>query len=238
MDVRDLSTPDILHSLSKNSDVRTYVMYGSSHNKATVSMLCKEYGKGVVILHGNERSGEPVNDSFADVITLSAKAVFVTGDPARRFLMEKGISAPIGFFECPIASLSRKSKKSDPLDVVYITTGTGIDIKHISELQNSSYTIRVHDLSTISGDSLRSLYQDLANTTYIVSDSFVFDKPARHLGKHFFYVGIDVLDYENLGISTHMVSKKLDILDYVKQKWKPVQIKNDQYGLQSLLTKL
>ena len=99
----------------------------------------------------------------------------------------------------------------------------------------NKYSFYLHDLSQGIPTNIDNLYGELNASKNIVSDSFLFDVVGHFMGKHFFYVGEDVLMIDNLGISTHIIDKKLELHDYLKQSWRTLPEVNPQYGIQSLL---
>jgi hypothetical protein len=234
-DVRGKSTIETIHFFSQNPNIKSVINYGGSLRKLTVASLCKEYELLFINLHGNERVGELDTESFLDTISSLAHQNFVSGDLARTFLMDEGIKTPIGFFECPITHLCRKSQNVEPFDVLYISTSSNTIDLHERELIRHKYKYKVFDLSTELPENWKELYSYLRGAKYIVSDLFIFDRPSRNLNKHFFYLGGDVLDFQNLGISTHLVSKKFELHDYLKQSWSPLQDVNQKWGLEPLL---
>ena len=236
-DAKNKSIVDTIQFFSQNPPSRV-INYGGSHHKLQVALLCKEYKFPFVNLHGNERMGERDSTKFLDTISHLAYQNYVVSDLARTFLLEEGIQTPIGVFECPITNLARKSVVSDELDVVYISENIDKLQKQQYELSKHRYKLRIYDYSDGNPENWKQLYSDLRNTKYIVSDCFMFDKPARFLNKHFFYIGSDILEYTNLGISTHLVSKKLELHDYFKQSWSELTDINPKLGLQSLLQTL
>jgi hypothetical protein len=162
----------------------------------------------------------------------------VSGDPARTFLLDQGIKTPIGFFECPITHLSRKSQNVEPFDILYIS-GDPVNIdRHEREMIRHKHKYKVFDLSNGLPQNWKEIYSYIRGAKHIVSDLFIFDKPSRNLNKHFFYFGADVLDFQNLGISTHIMSKKLELHDYLKQSWSPLQDVNQKWGLEPLMNLL
>ena len=237
-DVRGKSTIDTIHFFSQNPTIKSVVNYGGSLRKLTVATLCKEYELLFINLHGNERIGELDTESFLPTISSLAYQNFVSGDPARRFLLDQSIKTPIGCFECPITYLTRKSQNVESFDILYIS-GDSVKIDlHERELILHKYKYKVFDLSKGLPQNWKEIYLHLRGTKYIVSDLFIFDRPSRNLNKHFFYFGGDVLDTQNLGISTHIMSKKLELHDYLKQSWRPLQDANPKWGLEPLMNLL
>jgi hypothetical protein len=237
-DVKDKSTIDTIHFFSQNPTIKSVVNYGGSLRKLTVATLCKEYELLFINLHGNERIGELDTESFLDTISSLAYQNFVSGDPAKTFLLDQGIKTPIGFFECPITHLTRKSQNVEPFDILYIS-GDPVKIDlHEREMIRHKYKYKVFDFSNGLPHNWKEIYSYLHTTKYIVSDLFIFDRPSRNLNKHFFYFGGDVLDVQNLGISTHIMSKKLELHDYLKQSWRPLEDVNPKWGLEPLMNLL
>ena len=234
----DMSNEEILNHLVNTPNINTYIIHGFSKNKSLLSLMCGDYGKRTIVLYGNERNGDIRDDSFVDVINATGWSHFVSGDPARTFLLEKHIQTHIGFFECPITHLCRKSQNVEPFDILYIS-GDPVNIdRHERELIRHKYKYKVFDLSNGLPRNWNEIYSYLRTTKYIVSDLFIFDRPSRNLNKHFFYFGGDVLDTQNLGISTHIMSKKLELHDYLKQSWRPLQDVNPKWGLEPLMNLL
>lgn len=233
-DVGGKTIVDTIQFFTQNPPSRV-INYGGSHHKLQVALLCKEYNFPFINLHGNERMGERDSTRFLETISHTAYQNYVVSDSARTFLLNEGIQTPIGVFECPITHLARKSEVSEKLDVVYVSQDSDRLQKQKYELSKHRYKIKIYDCSTGNSEDWNRLYSDLRNTKYIVSDSFIFDKPARFLNKHFFYIGSDVLEYTNLGVSTHLVSKKLELHDYFKQSWSELKDINPKLGLQSLV---
>ena len=237
-DVNDKSTIDTIHFFSQNPTIKSVVNYGGSLRKLTVASLCKEYELLFINLHGNERIGELDTESFLPTISSLAYQNFVCGDPASRFLLDEGIKTPIGYFECPITHLCRKSQNVEQFDILY-TSGDPVKIDlHERELIRHKYKYKVFDFSNGLPQNWKEIYSYLRTSKYIVSDLFIFDRPSRNLNKHFFYFGGDVLDVQNLGISTHIMSKKLELHDYLKQSWSPLQDVNPKWGLEPLMNLL
>jgi hypothetical protein len=236
--ITGMTTPEVLYQLSQYPTVKTYVMYGVSPIKLSTAILCKEYGKQLVTIHGNETSGDPYHDSYGSSINLLASSHFVCADGARTFLLDRGIETPIGLFECPITHLARKAQDTGNTQVVYIGTNLSKLKAHESELKTHGHGYKTFDFSNGLPEDWKSIYGYLKSASHIVSDMFIFDKPARYLSKHFFYFGDDVLDVTNLGISTHIVSKKLELHDYLKQSWSRLEDVNKRYGITPLLNLL
>jgi hypothetical protein len=237
-DVRSKSTIETIHFFSQNPGIKKVINYGGSLRKLTVATLCKEYELLFINLHGNERVGELDTELFLPTISSLAYQNFVSGDPARTFLLDQGIKTPIGFFECPITHLSRKSQNVEPFDILYIS-GDPVNIdRHEREMIHHKHKYKVFDLSNGLPQNWKEIYSYIRGAKYIVSDLFIFDKPSRDLNKHFFYFGADVLDFQNLGISTHIMSKKLELHDYLKQSWSPLQDVNQKWGLEPLMNLL
>jgi hypothetical protein len=234
-DVRGKSTIDTIHFFSQNPTIKSVVNYGGSLRKLTVATLCKEYELLFINLHGNERIGELDTESFLPTISSLAYQNFVSGDPAKTFLLDQGIKTPIGFFECTITHLTRKSQNVEPFDILYIS-GDKVSIdRHEREFLKNKVSYRVFDYSDGLTENWKTFYSLFNTAKMIVSDSFIFDTPSRYLNKHFFYLGSDVLNYSNLGKSTHLISKKLELHDYIKQSWRTLEDINPKHGLQSLL---
>ena len=237
-DVSNKSTIDTIHFFSQNPTIKKVVNYGGSLRKLTVATLCKEYELLFINLHGNERMGELDTESFLDTICSLAYQNFVTGDTAKGFLLGKGIETPIGFFECPITHLCRKSQNVEPFDILYIS-GNPVSIDtHERELIRHKYRYKVFDFSEGLPQNWKEIYSYIRGAKYIVSDLFIFDRVSRNLNKHFFYFGGDVLDQENLGISTHIMTKKLELHDYLKQSWVTLPEVNNKWGLEPLMNLL
>ena len=234
-DTAGKSTVDMIHFLSQHNDISSVVNYGGSHQKMSFAMLCKEYEQKFINLHGEERDSGNNGLSFLGTISRLAYKNLVVSDPARTFLLNEGVQTPIGVFECPITCLTRKSQNVEPFDILYIS-GDKVSIdRHERELLKNKVSYRVFDYSDGLPQNWKDIYSILNTAKMIVSDSFVFDKPSRFLNKHFFYLGSDVLERSNLGKSTHLVSKKLELHDYIKQSWRTLEDINPKHGLQSLL---
>lgn len=234
-DTAGKSTVDMIHFLSQHNDISSVVNYGGSHQKMSFAMLCKEYEQKFINLHGEERDSGNNGLSFLGTISRLAYQNYVVSDPARTFLLDEGIETPIGIFECPITHLTRKSQNVEPFDILYIS-GDKVSIdRHERELLKNKMTYRVFDYSDGLPENWKSIYPLLNTAKMIVSDSFMFDKPSRYLNKHFFYLGKEILDQSNLGISTHTVSHKLELHDYLTKSWSKLEYINPKYGLQSLL---
>jgi hypothetical protein len=237
-DVRGKSTIDAIHFFSQNPTIKSVVNYGGSLRKLTVASLCKEYELLFINLHGNERGGDSVIESVLGTISSLAYQNFVSGDVARAFLLENGVETPIGFFECPITHLARKSKDLEPIDVVYIGTDKVKISVHEKELKKHKHKYKAFDLSEGLPPDWKDIYSYMKNTKYVVSDLFVFDKPSRYMNKHFFYFGDHIFDGQNLGKSTHTMSKKFELHDYLKQSWSPLENINQKWGLEPLINLL
>lgn len=234
-DTAGKSTVDMIHFLSQHNDISSVVNYGGSHQKMSFAMLCKEYEQKFINLHGEERDSGNNGLSFLGTISRLAHQNYVVSDPARTFLLDEGIETPIGVFECPITHLSRKSQNVESFDILYIS-GDKVSIdRHEREFLKNKISYRVFDYSDGLPETWRNIYSLLNTAKMIVSDSFIFDKPTRYLNKHMFYLGSEVLEYSNLGKSTHLVSKKLELHDYIKQSWRTLEDINQRYGLQSLI---
>lgn len=149
--------------------------------------------------------------------------------------MNEGIETPVGVFECPITNLARKSKSVESFDVLYICRDKEQIKLHTNELSIKKYSFKIFDYSDGLPGNWNEIYSHLNSAKMIVSDSFIFDKPTRYLNKHMFFTGKDVLTSDNLGKSTHTVSKKLELHDYLKQSWSPLENINSRHGLQPLL---
>lgn len=235
-DTTGKSTVEMLHFLGQNPNINRVINYGGSYRKMSFAMLCKEYEQKFINLHGDERDTQDNGISFLDIISRLAYQNYVVSDPARTFLLDEGIQTPIGIFECPITHLSRKSQNVEPFDILYIS-GDKVSIdRHERELLKNKISYRVFDYSDGLPQNWKTIYSLINTAKMIVSDSFMFDKPSRYLNKHMFYLGSGVLDYSNLGKSTHLVSKKLELHDYIKQSWRTLEDINPKHGLQSLLT--
>lgn len=235
-DIAGKSTVDMIHFLSQHNDISSVVNYGGSHQKMSFAMLCKEYEQKFINLHGEERDSGNNGLSFLGTISRLAYQNYVVSDSARTFLLDEGIQTPIGVFECPITHLSRKSQNVEPFDILYIS-GNKISIdRHEREFLKNKVSYRIFDYSENLPENWKSIYSLINTAKMIVSDSFIFDKPSRYLNKHMFYLGSSVLDYSNLGKSTHLISKKLELHDYIKQSWRTLEDINPKHGLQSLLT--
>ena len=234
-DTAGKSSVDMIHFLGQNPNINRVVNYGGSHQKMMFAMLCREYEQKFINLHGEERDSGDNGISFLDVISRLAYQNYVVSDGARTFLLNEGLQTPIGVFECPITCLTRKSQNVEPFDILYIS-GDKVSIdRHEREFLKNKTSYRVFDYSGGLPQNWKDIYSILNTARMIVSDSFVFDKPSRFLNKHFFYLGSDVLERSNLGKSTHLVSKKLELHDYIKQSWRTLEDINPKHGLQSLL---
>jgi hypothetical protein len=234
-DANGKSTIDIIHFLSQNPTIKSIINYGGSHTKMSFAMLCKEYEQKFINLHGNERDNGDNGMSYLDTISRLAYQNYVVSDVARTFLLDEGIKTPIGIFECPITHLCRKSQNVEPFDILYISGDKDSIDRHERELLKNKVSYRVFDYSDGLSENWKTFYSLFNTAKMIVSDSFIFDTPSRYLNKHFFYLGSDVLDYSNLGKSTHLISKKLELHDYIKQSWRTLEDINPKHGLQSLL---
>ena len=230
------STVDMIHFLSQHGDISSVISYGGSHQKMSFAMLCKEYEQKFINLHGEERDNGNNGLSFSGTISRLAYQNYVVSDPARRFLLDEGIKTPIGIFECPITHLTRKSQIVEPFDILYISGDKVAIDRHERELLKNKTSYRVFDYSDGLPQNWKTIYSLLNTAKFIISDSFVFDKPSRYLNKHLFFIGNEILDTTHLGISTHSVSHKLELHDYIKQTWSTLQDINPKHGLQSLLT--
>lgn len=237
-DTAGKSTVDMIHFLSQHNDISSVVNYGGSHQKMSFAMLCKEYEQKFINLHGEERDSGNNGLSFLGTISRLAYQNYVVSDPARTFLLDEGIETPIGVFECPITHLTRKSQNVEPFDILYIS-GDKVSIdRHERELLKNKMTYRVFDYSDGLPENWKTIYPLLNSAKMIVSDSFMFDKPSRYLNKHLFLTNMNILEYSNLGKSTHTMSHKLELHDYLKQTWSNLQDINPRHGLQSLLQNL
>jgi hypothetical protein len=234
-DTAGKSTVDMIHFLSQHNDISSVVNYGGSHQKMSFAMLCKEYEQKFINLHGEERDNGNNGLSFLGTISRLAYQNYVVSDPARTFLLDEGIETPIGVFECPITHLSRKSQNVEPFDILYISGDTDKIRYHREQFLNKNLTYKLFDYSDGLPEDWKSVYSLMNDAKMIVSDSFIFDKPSRYLNKHFFYLGKEILDQSNLGISTHTVSHKLELHDYLAKSWSKLEYINPKYGLQSLL---
>ena len=237
-DVNGKSSVDILHYLSQ-SPPKCIVSYGASHRKAFISMLSREYELRFINLHGDERyvsrDTNPIKSAYMETISSLAYQNFVSKQGARTFLLEQGIRTPIGLFECPITHLARRKRISEKRNVILVFEDENKQRLTENELLMKKYSFFSYDFSSGIPDGFESFYEHLNSATYIVSDLFLFDRVSYFLGKHFFYTGDDVLSMDNLGISTHTVSKKLELHDYLRQSWRDLPEVNPQYGIQSLL---
>lgn len=232
------SSVDMIHFLGQNPNINRVVNYGGSHQKMMFAMLCKEYEQKFINLHGEERDRGNNGLSFLGTISRLAYQNYVVSDPARTFLLDEGVQTPIGVFECPITHLTRKSQNVEPFDILYIS-GDKVSIdKHERELLKNKWSYRVYDYSDGLPQNWKSIYSLLNTAKFIVSDSFIFDKPSRFLNKHMFLTNMRILEYSNLGKSTHTMSHKLELHDYLKQTWSGLQDINPKHGLQSLLQNL
>lgn len=233
-DTTGKSAQDIISFFTSN-EIKSVINYGVSEQKLLVSLISPDYEFLFINLHGDETHSDPKISSISDGIILTGTRHFVSKPPSTAFLLEKGVQAPIGIFECPITHLSRKSQNVESFDILYIPTEEpkiGQNLLHFGE---NKYSYKMVDFSRGLPQNWKDIYSYLRGAKWIVSDSFIFDKPSRYLNKHFFYLGSDVLDHSNLGISTHLVSKKLELHDYLKQTWSPLEDINPKHGLQSLL---
>lgn len=233
--VSNKSIIDTIHFFSQHPNIKSIVNYGVSERKLSVCMVCREYELLFINLHGDETYTDEFLCSISDGINQLGTRHFVSKQGASRFLLEKGIKTPIGVFECPITYLSRKSQSVEPFDILYIGVDEDKIGRNLQHLSQNNYSYNSLDFSKGLPENWKSIYSYLHSAKWIVSDSFIFDKPSRFLNKHFFYLGSDVLDYSNLGKSTHLVSKKLELHDYIKQSWRTLEDINPKHGLQSLL---
>lgn len=232
------STVDMLHFFASNPSIDRVINYGGSYRKMMFALLCKEYELKFINLHGEERDESENGISFFDGISRLAYQNFVCEDGARTFLLNEGIKTPIGIFECPITNLARKSRGVETFDILYICKDREKIKLHKNELIMKNYSFKIFDYGDGLPHDWENIYSLLNNAKMIVSDSFIFDKPTRYLNKHMFFIGKEILDCSNLGKSTHTVSKKLELHDYLKQSWSPLENINKRFGLQPLLTVL
>lgn len=229
------TTVEMLHFLGQNPSIKRIVSYGGSQHKLAISLLCKEYGLEYINLHGEERDENDNGMSFSDGISKLAYRNYVVSDPARGFLISQGIQTPVGIFECPITNLARRQTPTQTMDVLIIS-GKKETIQKLNEqFSQHKWKFGIFDYSDGLPENWKSIYTQLNSTKMLVSDAFIFDKPSRFLNKHMFYTGNQILDTANLGISTHTISKKLELHDYLKQTWSNLQDINPRHGLQSLL---
>jgi len=237
-DVSDKSTIDIIHFLSQNTPT-CVVSYGASHRKTSIVMLCKEYEIKFINLHGDERyvsrDINPVKSAYMETISSLSYQNFVSKQGAITFLRDEGIQTPIGLFECPITHLARRKRDSEQRDVIIVFEDENKKRLIENELLMKKYSFYSYDLSKGVPNNINKLYSDLNASKFIVSDCFIFDNVSHFLGKHFFYAGNDVLGMDNLGVSTHMIDKKLELHDYLKQSWRTLSEVNPKHGIQSLL---
>jgi hypothetical protein len=233
-DTAGKSTVDMLHFFSQNNQL-TVINYGGSQRKMSFSLICKEYEQKFINLHGEERDESENGISFFGTISRLAYQNYVVSDTAREFLLDEGIETPIGIFECPITHLTRKSQNVEPFDILYISGDRDKIDKHERELLKNRISYSVFDYSDGLPENWRRIYSLLNTAKMIVSDSFIFDKPSRYLNKHLFYTGKNILDPTHLGKSTHTLSKKLELHDYLKQSWSELEDINPKHGLRSLL---
>ena len=233
-EVKEQSTIEIIQFFMQHPTIETVVNYGGSHRKMIIASLCKEYNRKFVNLHGEERRIELDTTGFLGTIAALATHNLVSSDASRGFLLHEGIQTPIGIFECPITHLCRKSEDRKNLDVVFVSEG-GNYKREIANLEKARISYELFDFSKEQPKNWLGVYSAIRSAKHVVSDSFVLDKPTRFLNKHFFYLGLEVLNHDNLGVSTHLVSKNLDLTDYLKQKWNVLPDINQRHGLNSLL---
>lgn len=237
-DLEGKSTADALEFLTSNPQIKSIVSYGGSYRKATFALLCKEYEKKFINLHGDEKDYGENGLSFCGLISRLAYQNFVCADGAMSQLIEEGIETPIGIFECPITNLARKCNGEERYDIFYICGNKDLIKLHQNEFKTNGYSFKIFDYSNGLPKDWKSFYKHFRFSEYIVSDSFMFDKPSRYLNKHFFYLGGDCLTTEHLGLSTHLVHKNKRLNDYLSQPWKELPPINPKHGIQSLINSL
>lgn len=226
---------DMIHFLAQHPNVNVVVNYGGSERKLAFALLCREYEQKFIHLHGEERDEADNGLSYLDTISRIAYQNFVSSESALAFLLSEGIRTSTGLFECPITNLTRKSEQGEAVDVLYISKDPVKIAFHVRQLKEHGISSVVYDYSNGLPSNWKGIYSHLRSAKWIVSDSFLFDKPTRNLGKHFFFVGEQVLEMTNLGISTHCISQKLELHDYLRQSWRTLEPINHRYGMQSLL---
>lgn len=234
-DAVNKTSVDMIHFLGQHPNISTVVNYGGSERKLAFALLCREYEQKFIHLHGEERDEADNGLSYLDTISRLAYQNFVSSEDALAILLSEGIRTSTGLFECPITHLTRKSEQFDAVDVLYVGGNPIKTNKHKQQLLDNGMTCVVYDYSEGLPTNWKGIYSHLKSAKMIVSDSFVFDKPTRNLGKHFFFIGEQVLDMTHLCISTHTISKKLELHDYLTQPLKKLEPVNVKYGIQSLL---
>jgi hypothetical protein len=221
--------------IRSNPGIKYYVNYGGSHEKVMFALLLSKFEKRLINLHGDEREYRENNLSFLDVIARLAHLNYVSEGPVMGQLFDWGIESSTRVFECPITSLSRKTNSNEKVDVIYICGSKQLIKKHKKEFRLNKNSVKIFDYSDGLPEDWKSIYKYIKLSTYIVSDSFIFSKPARYMNKHFFYLGTDVLETETLGISTHLVTPKNELNYYFNQDWLELKNENPKYGLTPLI---
>lgn len=224
-----------LKFIQSNPDVKYYVNYGGSHEKVMFALLLSKYEKKLINLHAEEREYRENNLSFLDVIARLAYLNYVSGDPVASQLFDWGIETSTRIFECPITNLARKSNGNEKNEILYICGDKKLIKGHQKEFRLNKSSVKIFDYSDGLPEDWKSIYKYIKISKYIVSDSFIFAKPAHFLNKHFFYLGTDVLSTQTLGISTHLVNTKNYLNYYFNQSWPELKNENPKHGITPLL---
>lgn len=190
-EIQEKSTIEMIQFFMKHPTIETVVNYGGSHRKMIIASLCKEYNRKFVNLHGEERRIELDTTGFLGTIAALSTHNFVCSYGSMGVLLHEGIQTPIGIFECPITHLCRKSEVRGNVDVVFISE-SGNYKREITDIEKAGISYQLFDFSKQQQNWL-SIYSAIRSAKHVVSDSFLLDKTARYLNKHFFYLGLEVL---------------------------------------------
>lgn len=233
------ATDIFLYLSTIKTPITSTVIYGVSPLKLLSVLLLKESGSTINFIEGSTRLGDhsqnPQKNSNFMLLSALATTNFVSTDSARMFLINEGIKSPIYIFECPITHLCRKfiNKSLIQENGVLIVSDSQLFIDGATKqsiIANIPYEVYSEE------DKPDLIYRNIAKFHYILSDNFIFDIPARNLGKHFFYAGDEVSNLANLGITTHVVlNRKKEIHDFLEETWTKIEPINTKYGLQSLI---
>lgn len=240
LDIRSKSIQDIVIFLSTRT-CSALVVYGASELKLAAVLLFNGMGIKTVLLEGHHRimcpEENPVNASIRAALAPLVSVNLVSGDSARLFLIESGIKSPIHIFECPISYMCRRVKAPASLDALLICSSNDVLSSAVSELACTTLSSKTWMTNNVSSLNVEAIYNDIAATKYIISDSFMWDTAARNLGKHFFYTGSDPTALANLGITTHMIygRKRKKLQDFLNEYWSFREPSEHKYGIQSAI---
>ena len=210
-------------------------------------------GINVIVLEGHLRSiseeDSPLSSSLLKTISTMATIHAVSSVSAKGMLTAEGIDAPITLIDSPVTHHVRrlrveKSQSNNEKKILVCVNSPIRDsvISSVKQTAKRGEVIVFNPEGIYAG--ITEFYSTLKDSSFIVSDHFLFDQVAKDLNKQFFFVGTTPISTDNLGVTTYWIRPSSQVPQenmpqyHFEQYWGnviPLQSEVSSYGLTSLL---